>query len=129
MYLVEEFRDKMHLNLPLRSLEQAISNTQVILYHSYYLSTIYTHTHSISLPYIDMYAHTLPLSHIFGAVLCAVCVVQVIDGFPVHRTTDIRDSVAYLTLLTRRLCTHYSVSSVMLICIVTHTHTHTHTEL
>ena len=29
MYLVEEFKDKMHLNLPLRSLEQAISNIQV----------------------------------------------------------------------------------------------------
>lgn len=29
MYLVEEFGDKIHLKLPVRSLEQAISNTQV----------------------------------------------------------------------------------------------------
>ena len=35
-----------------------------------------------------------------------------IDGFTVHRTTDIRESVAYLTLLTRQLCRHYAVSLV-----------------
>ena len=29
VYLVEEFGDKMHLKLPVRSLEQAISNTLV----------------------------------------------------------------------------------------------------
>ena len=28
MYLVEEFKDALHLKLPLRSLEQAISNVQ-----------------------------------------------------------------------------------------------------
>ena len=31
MYLVEEFGDKLHLRLPVRSLEQAISNTQVYM--------------------------------------------------------------------------------------------------
>ena len=33
-----------------------------------------------------------------------------IDGFRVQRTTDIRDSVVFLTLLTRQLSTHYAVS-------------------
>jgi ERCC4-type nuclease len=64
IYLVEEFGDKMHLKLPVRSLEQAISNTLVI------------------------------------------------DGFTVQRTTDIRDSVVYLTLLTRQLSTHYAEKTV-----------------
>ena len=31
MYLVEEFKDALHLKLPLRSLEQAISNVQASL--------------------------------------------------------------------------------------------------
>ena len=31
VYLVEEFGDKMHLKLPVRSLEQAISNTLVYI--------------------------------------------------------------------------------------------------
>ena len=34
---------------------------------------------------------------------------QIIDGFQVHRATDIRESVAYLTILTRQLQQHYSV--------------------
>lgn len=35
---------------------------------------------------------------------------QIIDGFFVKRTKDIRDSVAYLTIMTRALQQHYSVS-------------------
>lgn len=35
---------------------------------------------------------------------------QIIDGFFVKRTKDIRDSVAYLTIMTRTLQQHYSVS-------------------
>ena len=50
--------------------------------------------------------------YIQGAVVSsAVCVyIQVIDEFSVHRTTDIRDSVDYLTLFTRQLLHHYAVS-------------------
>lgn len=39
-----------------------------------------------------------------------VCVVpQVVDGFFVKRTKDIRESVAYLTIMTRSLQLAYSV--------------------
>ena len=37
-------------------------------------------------------------------------IVQVISGFFVKRTKDIRESVAYLTVMTRYLQQHYSVS-------------------
>lgn len=35
---------------------------------------------------------------------------QVIDGFHVKTTADIRESVAYLTIMTRVLQKHYAVS-------------------
>lgn len=86
MYLVEEFKDALHLKLPLRSLEQAISNVQA--------SIAYTNI------YTDFLLFVAPPG-------------QVIDEFSVHRTADIRESVAYLTLLTRQLQHHYAVSNIL----------------
>ncbi len=66
VYLVEEYKDMTHLQLPLRSLNQSIANTQVI------------------------------------------------DGFYIKRTKDIRESIAYLTIMTRQLQKHYAVSTRLL---------------
>lgn len=49
--------------------------------------------------------------------LCSAITPQVIDEFAVHRTTDIRESVAYLTLLTRQLQHHYTVGIYLLLCV------------
>ena len=83
---------------------------------------------SIEMPVIQMYIldtciHTVcfSLHEVLSlppslSLPLSLFVVQVIDGFCVHRTTDVRESVSYLTLLTRQLQRHYSVSCVC-VCV------------
>lgn len=107
MYLVEEFKDALHLQLPLRSLEQAISNVQASPVHHFVL------LHR-ELQYTCVCVATVFPCTPWG---CGAITPQVIDEFAVHRTTDIRESVAFLTLLTRQLQHHYTVSYASPLCI------------
>lgn len=127
VYLIEEYGDSAHLKMPLRSLMQAVANTQVLLYKSW-SNIMYqlqhmppslidacnccyqlhnTCTHDSFIRFSAQYWWWAPNGVLIQVVLLYL---QVIDGFHVKTTADIRESVAYLTIMTRALQKHYAVS-------------------
>lgn len=93
VYLVEEHGgDMTHSKLPISSLHQAVTNTQV--------------------------DHLIPQLALL-VMLCLIIVFQVLDGFYIKQTKDIRESIAYLTIMTRHLKQYYSVSDTLYPLLIT----------
>lgn len=101
IYLVEEHGSMHNLSLPESTLLQAVTNTQVSREGRARLAgTLWSVARARS---------CLPL--------LGPCP-QVIDGFFVKRTADIKESAAYLALLTRGLERLYQVSSYTYLVLV-----------
>lgn len=101
IYLVEEHGSMHNLSLPESTLLQAVTNTQVSREGRARLAgTLWS---------VARARNCLPL--------LGPCP-QVIDGFFVKRTADIKESAAYLALLTRGLERLYQVSSYTYLVLV-----------